>query len=188
MVIFPFPTSWFSRRGENKNPTTSAEAMSGRICFLPQVLNHKWGMEILPWVTNGEFYQSLLLLRWGLTFLYCKWKWRILTFFLLYWPGNIFLYSSALEKIFFSKADEWRKNFSLRLMLKKLWKWSNLTFSLLYWLGKFFLYSWWVEKKIFSTPDENSQIFWLVSAIFHLMVPLVHFHLQYRNAKFWLSK
>ena len=79
MVIFPFHTSWFSRRGENKNPTTSGEATSGRICFLPQVLNHKWGMEILPWVTNGEFYQSLLLLRWGLTFLYCKWKWSILT-------------------------------------------------------------------------------------------------------------
>ena len=95
MVIFPFPTSWFSRRGENKNPTTSGEATSGRICFLPQVLNHKWGMEILPWVTNGEFYQSLLLLRWGLTFLYCKWKWSILTFF----------YSTD-QKNFFSKAEE----------------------------------------------------------------------------------
>ena len=81
MVIFPFPTSWFSRRGENKNPTTIGDAISGRICFLPQVLNHKWGMEILPWVMIKEFYQSLLLLRWGLTFLYCKGKWSILTFF-----------------------------------------------------------------------------------------------------------
>ena len=73
-------------------------------------------------------------------------------------------------------------------MLKKLWKWSNLTFSLLYWLGKNFLYSWWVEKKIFSTPDENSQIFWLGSGIFHLVVPLLHFHLQYRNENFPLER
>ena len=103
MVIFSFPTSRFSRSGENKNLTTSGEATSGRICFLPQVLNHKWGMEILPWVTNGEFYQSLLLLRWGLTFLYCKWKWSILTFF----------FTLLTRTLFFSKADEKRKKFPL---------------------------------------------------------------------------
>ena len=40
------------------------------------------------------------------------------------------------------------------------------------------------RKKNFSTPDENSQIFWLGSGIFHLLVPLVHFHLQYRNEIF----
>ena len=85
--------------------------------------------------------------------------------FLLYWPRNFFLYSSALEKKIFSKADA-----------------KNLT--LLYWLGNFFLYIWWVEKNFFSTPDENSQIFWLGSGIFHLLVPLVHFHLQYRNEIF----
>ena len=54
MVIFSFPTSWFSRHGENKNPTTSGKATSGRICFLPQVLNHKWRMKILPRVTNDK--------------------------------------------------------------------------------------------------------------------------------------
>ena len=136
-------------------------------------MSDKWG--ILPIPTSPQMRINIPILQV---------KMKNFDLFLLYWPGNIFLYSSALEKIFFSKADEWRKNFSLRLMLKKLWKWSNLTFSLLYWLGKFFLYSWWVEKKFFSTPDENSQIFWLGSGIFHLVVPLLHFHLQYRNGFF----
>ena len=38
-----------------KNPTTSGEAKSGRICFLPQVLDHKWG--------NGNITMSN---KWGI--------------------------------------------------------------------------------------------------------------------------
>ena len=161
MVIFSFPTSWFSRHGENKNPTTSGEATSGRICFLPQVLNHKWGMKIFPWVTNGEFYQSLLLLRWGLTFLYCKWKWSILTFFTLLT----------------------RKNFSLRLMRREK--------NFLYdggrppWHGKKFLYHGgrppWHGKNFLCHGGRIG----IGSGIFHLVVQLIHFHLQFRNDFFW---
>ena len=92
-------------------------------------------MEILPWVTNGEFYQFLLLLRWGLTFLYCKWKWSILTFF----------YST----------DQERKNLYHG--------------GLPPWHGKKFLY---IGGRI-----------GIGSGIFHLVVPPVHFHLQYMNGK-----
>ena len=79
MVIFPFPTSWFSRRGENKNPTTSGEATSGRICFLPQVLNHKWGMSdkwgILPIPTSPQMRINIPILQV---------KMKYFDFFLLY--------------------------------------------------------------------------------------------------------
>jgi hypothetical protein len=48
MAIFLFPTYGLALVIKKTNPTTSVFATCGRICFSPRLLNHAWGMKILP--------------------------------------------------------------------------------------------------------------------------------------------